>query len=312
MATEMLEKQKEYDKELQQKVKDLLNSKKVDASTIARGIGKSPTTFSLYMQCNYNGNIEPIETELRKYLDFFNKKEQTETKSLNFVETSIVMKLFNAANMCQLKGKMGVCYGTPGIGKTTAILEYQKLKTGVIVVDPFEQTSTREVLKQIADQLNLNYSNNTTLDDFSNSVIRKLEKNKYLIILDEAENLKVDIFKTIRKLHDKTKNSCGILFVGTGALYDLLKKVKYDFPYVTSRIGYMKKLDALKINDIEKLVLQYYPNADKKLIQTIAKTCNNNARAIQNLLDLCFEITSEQNIDLDIDVIDSAKEDLLI
>lgn len=43
MATEMLEKQKEYDKELQQKVKELLASKKVDASTIARGIGKSPT-----------------------------------------------------------------------------------------------------------------------------------------------------------------------------------------------------------------------------------------------------------------------------
>lgn len=151
MATEMLEKRKKYDSTLQEQVKKLLDSKKVDASTIARGIGKSPTTFSLYMQCNYKGNIEPIENELRKYLDFFSKKEKMETKSLNFVETSIVSKLFNAANMCQLKGKMGVCYGSPGIGKTTAILEYQKLKTCVIVVDPFEQSSTREVLQQIAD-----------------------------------------------------------------------------------------------------------------------------------------------------------------
>ncbi len=311
MATEVLENQI-YDKELQRKVKALLETKKVTSTTIAKGIGVSPTTFSLYLNSKYNGLIEPIESELKKYLQFVDKKEQTENKALNFIETSIVIKLFNAANMCQMRGKMGVCYGHPGIGKTTAILEYQKLRTGVIIVDPFEQSSSREVLKQIANQLKLNYSQNSTLDEFTSNVIKKLEKNKYIIIIDEAENLKVDIFKIIRKIHDRTKNNCGILFVGTEELFELLNKVKNGFPYITSRIGYMEKLDALKIVDIEKLVLQYYPTADKKLIQIIAKTCHYNARAIQNLLDLCFEITNNQQIELNIDVIESAKENLLI
>lgn len=74
----------------------------------------------------------------------------------------------------------------------------------------------------------------------------------------------------------------------------------------------MERLNTLKPDDIEKLVIQYYPTVEKKLITTIAKTCNHNARAIQNLLDLCFEITSKNNIELDVDVIDSAKENLLI
>lgn len=310
MTTDYAE--KIYDNELQERIKLLLNAKKIDLATISRGIGKSPTTLSLYMQSKYNGNVEALENDLKKYFDFFTIKETAENKILRFVETSIVKKIFNAANMCQMRGKMGVCYGTPGIGKTTAVLEYQKLGTGVIVVDPIEKTSTRAVLQEIADQLKLNYYQNITLDEFTSNVIKKLEKNKYLLIIDEAENLKVDIFKILRKIHDKTKNSCGILFVGTNELFELLKKVKYGFPYITSRIGYLEKLNALKMDDIEKLVIQYYPTVEKKLIITIAKTCNYNARAIQNLLDLCFEITSKNNIELDVDVIDSAKENLLI
>ena len=279
-----------YDKELQQKIRKLLESRKVDYSTIARGINKSPSTFSLYMKSNYNGDVKGLEDDLRKYVEFFEKKEQNENKSLSFVETSIVKRLFNAANMCQMRGKMGVCYGAPGIGKTTAVLKYKELGSGVIVVDPVENTSIRAILQNIADQLKLNYYQNITLDEFITNIIKKLEKNKYLIIIDEAENLKIDIFKAIRKIHDKTKNSCGILFVGTNDLFDLLKKVKNGFPYITSRIGYVEKLDALKQEDIEQLVTQYYPSIAKDLIKFIAKTCNYNARAIQNLLDLSFAL----------------------
>ena len=287
-----------YDKELQQKIRKLLESRKVDYSTIARGINKSPSTFSLYIKSNYNGDVKGLEDDLRKYVEFFEKKEQNENKSLSFVETSIVKRLFNAANMCQMRGKMGVCYGAPGIGKTTAVLKYKELGSGVIVVDPVENTSIRAILQNIADQLKLNYYQNITLDEFITNIIKKLEKNKYLIIIDEAENLKID--------------SCGILFVGTNDLFDLLKKVKNGFPYITSRIGYVEKLDALKQEDIEQLVTQYYPSIAKDLIKFIAKTCNYNARAIQNLLDLSFEITTNQNIELSQDVVEAAKDKLLI
>ena len=120
------------------------------------------------------------------------------------------------------------------------------------------------------------------------------------------------IFKIIRKIQDRTKNSCGVLFVGTNDLYDLLNKVKYGFPYITSRIGYLEKLDALKAEDVEQLVIQYYPKITKELMKFISKTCNYNSRSIQNLLDLSFEITTKQGIELSNDVIEAAKDKLLI
>ncbi|MBQ2872341.1 AAA family ATPase [bacterium] len=306
------EEKKVYDKDIQDKIRDLISSKKVLAKTIAKGVNVSSSTISLYLSSNYNGDVVTLENELKKYLGFFNKREETDNKSLKFCEINTVKKIFNAANMCQLKGKMGVCYGLPGIGKTTAINEYQRTLTGVIVVDPIENTSVRAVLQDIADQLKLNYYQNITLEEFTSNVIKKLEKNKHLIIIDEAENLKVDIFKILRKIHDKTNNSCGILFVGTYELFELLKKVKNGFPYITSRIGYITKIDSLSLSDVESLVVQYYPNCSKELIKTIAVVSHYNARAVQNLLDLCLEITTSEKIELSVDVIDASREKLLI
>ncbi len=310
MTTELMEQR--FNKEIQNSIKQLIDEKKLTVSTVAKGVNKSPSTLSLYISGKYPGDVAALEDDLKNYLNLFEKKENTENKALNFVETTITKRLFHAANMCQLRGKMGVCYGTPGIGKTTAINEYKKISSGVIVVDPFERTTAREVLKQIADQLKLTYLNNTSLDEFTTNVIKKLEKNKYIIIIDEAENLKIEVFKTIRKIHDRTKNNCGILFVGTDELRALLLKVQSGFPYISSRIGYLEKLDALKTSDVEKLVHQYFPKCNEKLLQYLAISANYNARAIQNILDLCFDFVKSENIELDTDVIDAAREKLLI
>lgn len=303
----------EKTKEIQSKLNELINSKKVDITTIGKGVNKSASTISLYLSDKYQGRVIDLENDLTNYLSLFSKKENAQIKQLKYVETIVTRRIFNAANMCQIHGKMGACYGNPGIGKTTAIQQYQKMTSGVIIVDPFEQTSAKEVLKQIAEQLKINYHNNMTIDEFTRNVIKKLERNKYLIILDEAENLNIAIFKIIRKIHDKTKNNCGVLFVGTYELRTLLSKVQSGFPYISSRIGYVEKLDTIKIEDSEKLITQYFPDCSNELINAISKQCNYIARNIQNLLDLCSDIMISNNIQkLDLDIVECAREKLLI
>lgn len=300
------------DKGLQDKINALIESGKVDKSTIARGVNKSPATISLYLQSNYGGRIDIIEHDLKAWLKTFEKSEQEEFKKLEFVETTVVKRIFNAANMCQMRGKMGVCYGSPGIGKTTTILEYKKSSSGVIIVDPCEHTSARAVLIQLATQLKIPYNNYMSQDEFIQNVSRKLNKNKGLIIVDEAENLKIDSFKVLRKLYDRAEGSCGLLFVGTEELSILLMKVKSGFPYISSRIGYVERLDALSFKDVEALVFQYFPKCPEALVKYISKVTGSNARAVQNLLDLCLDITKSNRIGLDSDVIDAARGKLLL
>ena len=314
MAAETLEKteQQVFNRALQEKLKSMIDGKKVDITTIARGINKSPTTISLYLSSKYAGRVDTLEKDLNTYLNTLEKSEKAELKSLEFVETSIVKRIFNAANMCQMRGKMGVCYGAPGIGKTTTINAYKKQTSGVIVIDPCENISARTVLRHLADYFNLPYLNNTTQDEYIEMVSKKLDRNRYLIIVDEAENLRIECFKALRKIYDNCKDTCGLLFVGTGDLYSILLGIKNGFPYISSRIGYLEQLDALNPDDIEKLVHQYFPDCDNVLLKTIAKVCNRNARSIQNLLDLCLDITKSAKIELNLDVIEAAKGKLLL
>ena len=309
-ANEIIE-NKGYDEALQTTIKELIRTGKTDSTSVAKSVNKSPATLSLYLKGAYNGKVAELEADLRNFLAYFEKQQNTVKKELKFFKTTIAKKIFKAAAMCQMLGKMGVCYGSPGIGKTTAINEYKKDTVNVILVDPFEQTSARSVLIQIAEQLKLNYRQNMTLEEFTANIVKKLGKNKYLIIIDEAENLKLDIFKILRKIHDKTKNNCGILFAGTHQLQELLLKTKKELPYISSRIGYVAKLEELNLNDVEELTLQYYPDSDKNRIKTFALYSRHNARHLQNILDLCFEATKTGG-KLTNEIIEDARECLII
>ena len=88
--------------------------------------------------------------------------------------------------------------------------------------------------------------------------------------------------------------------------------VRNGFPYITSRIGYAVQLDALNYEDIKNLVMQYYPECSAEAISKITKVSGKNARAVQNLLDICFDVTSAQGIDLNNEIIEAAKESLFI
>ena len=74
--------EKTYDEKLQKQLKELLDSGKVNASTVAKGINRSPAAISCYLKSNYDGRVDVVEEELKKYLSFFEKKEQVQTKSL--------------------------------------------------------------------------------------------------------------------------------------------------------------------------------------------------------------------------------------
>lgn len=300
------------DEELILALKEIIETKKANITTIAKGVNMSPATISEYLQGRYKGRVDKLEEALNKYLNTFKKTDNALLKKLDFAETSIATRVFNAAQMCQVQGKMGIVTGMPGIGKTTAIKEYEKRMGSVILVDPFEMSNARTILKQIADVLKIQCHNNMSVNDIAEVVVNRLKRNKFLIIIDEAENVKIEVFKIIRKIHDRTEGALGVLFIGTEELFYLVQKVRNGFPYISSRIGYLEQLNNLDDNDIEKLVLQIFPNIDKSLIRDIGVRANYKARSVKNILDLCVSLTQSLNEKINSKIIAKAASMLLI
>lgn len=304
--TAILEKSKKANPDILEKVKKYLENSDIDQSTLAKRLNKSSTVISLYLNDKYTGDIEAFENDLRKYLNLAELKKKHKKLKLSFEKTSVAQQILKVAEMCQYNSELGLCYGASGLGKTTALEYLKKEGSGIILVDPDENATPRAILKQIADGIKLE-TYDMLLEDFIANIIKKLKKSGYLIVVDEAENLKPDVFRTLRKIHDRCETTCGLLFIGTERLYGNLAKRKGEFDYVLNRVSLKFQLKPLNINDVKMLVSQVFPDASDEIIKLFSKYTNNNARIIFNTLKRCTDIINNNNTELNEDVIQEAR-----
>lgn len=307
--TEVLEKTK-YDEKLHKQVSDYLKSGAIDQTKLAKAINKSTATISQYLKQVYAGNVENIEADLRKFMVLVRGLEKHKRIKLDFAQTSVADKIFDTAKMCQYNGEIGVCYGSSGLGKTTAVKQLHKVCSGVILVDPNENTTSRALLKQVADGVKLGFYDPMP-EDFIANIVKKLKDSGYIIIVDEAENLKPEVFTTLRKIHDRCENTCGLLFIGTERLHYNLTRLQGEYNYVINRVGFKVQLNALEMKDIEILVKQIYPTATPEIISCFAKECNHNARVLSNTLMRVNDLLQSNNdVELSPEIIAAARRKL--
>lgn len=308
--TAVLEKEtktiKKYDENLLSQVKSYLETSGTDQTTLAKRVGKSPATLSQYLKGDYKGNVENLENDLRKYLKLVTAKKNYKRIKLEFEKTTVAKQILKIAQMCQYNGELALCYGSSGLGKTTALEYLKKEGSGIILVDPDENATPRAILKQVADGIKLGYYD-AMPEDFIANIVKKLRKSEYLIVVDEAENLKPDVFRTLRKVHDRCNGSCGLLFIGTERLYASLAKRKGEFDYVLNRVSLKFQLKPLTKEDVQLLASQIFPDITHELISFLANATNYNARILFNTLKRCKDITESNNIALDEDVIKEAR-----
>ncbi len=306
--TAVLEKEttKKHDETLIKQVKKYLENPDVDQSTLAKRVNKSSSTLSQYLKGNYGGDVEGLEADLRKYLKLVTAKKNHKRIKLQFEKTSVAQQILKIAQMCQYNGELALCYGSSGLGKTTALEYLKKEFSGIILVDPDENATPRAILKQVADGIKLGYYD-AMPEDFIANIVKKLRKSEYLIVVDEAENLKPDVFRTLRKVHDRCNGTCGLLFIGTERLYASLAKRKGEFDYVLNRVSLKFQLKPLTKEDVKLLATQIFPEISSELINFLANATNYNARILFNTLKRCKDITEGNNVELDEDVIKEAR-----
>lgn len=276
------------------KLKQRITDGEFNQKEVAKVLDISEATMSMYLNNSYKGNSKTIDSKVVKFLQNADEKKIYDFKkvTLDFVATSVAKRVFNVAKMCQMNGEIGVCFGRSGYGKTTACKEYAKNEYGVILLDPNENANKYEVIRMLSKSLNIN-------DDYIRTalpkIVDKLNNSNYLIIVDEAENLKSPVFRTLRKIHDRCNFSFGLLFVGTERLYYNLARMKGEFEYLTNRISYVENLQALKESDVKSLVQQVFCDLPENCLKTFKDVCHSNARELFNLLKRTKDLINSGN-----------------
>lgn len=277
-----------------EKLKKRISDGEFNQKEVARLLDISETTMSMYLNNTYKGNLKTIDKKVEKFLTNADEKKEYDFKKikLDFVKTTVATRVFNIAKMCQLNGEMGVCFGRSGFGKTTACKQYADENFGVFWLDPDEKSTKNDIIRLLSRLLGIN-------EDYVNRaiplIVNKLNNSNYLIIVDEAENLKAPVFRLLRKIHDKCNFTFGLLFVGTERLYYNLARMKGEFEYLTNRISCVENLQALKESDIKALASQVFCNLSDVCLKTFKEVCHSNARELFNLLKRTNDLVNSGN-----------------
>lgn len=262
--------------DIRTELRDLMNSKNYGLSFVATATGIAKSTISMWLNGNYKGDNAKLTDKINNFIQ--RESERLNNDELPIVDISIVKYISEIGRLCHTKGKIGVCAGRAGLGKTVAVKEYTKNALDAILIESDSGYTAKSLLKEIHRRLAL--SGKGTVYDLMGEVVNKLNQSGRLLIIDEAENLPYRALEITRRIHDKT--GVGVLLVGRNILFENLRGFNNQYDQLYSRVKYHKLLDRLSIQDVVKILES--AGQDPKLAETYLQYSDGNTRRLEHLI----------------------------
>lgn len=254
-----------YNPELQIKVEKYISRNNLSQAKAAQCMGVNAGFLSLFRtNKQYKGNISEQESKLEEFFriqaDVEIAEESLYALPLDYVPTSISEDVYKLIKYCQLQRGMVVVHGDAGIGKTKGAERYvSENPSNTIYIQATPSSGTlSSILKLIARSLKIPETRSKL--DLISEIRRKLDGTNKIIIIDEAQHLKLAALEEIRTLSDPNtiagSKGTGIVLIGNTEVYDrMLGKGQARFAQLFSRIRMNRYYGTNKvtIDDIYKL-----------------------------------------------------------
>jgi len=256
-------------------LKDLMEFKNISIGYVSAATGIAKSTISMWLNDNYKGDNGKIADKIN---NFIQREKERINNDLPFVEISNTKYVFEIARLCHVQGRIGVCIGEAGLGKTFSVKKYAKQYMDAILIESDSGYTEKSLLKEIHRRLAL--SGKGSVYDLMGEVVNKLNQSGRLLIIDEAENLPYKALEITRRIHDKT--GIGILLVGRNILLQNLTGKNYQYDQLYSRVKFPKVLSKLSVQDVVKILESIGQNSD--LAETYLYFSNGNTRKLEHLI----------------------------
>jgi len=234
----------------------------------------------------------------------------TTFNQVQFIQTKEYLRFEEFAEACKKYRYIGICYGKPGIGKSFSASYYAKweiFRYYKLIDDLDEQMiqgvkECKAILytapvtntpKRIAEKLSLK------LLKFGNALakvqgvtdphklIRDVEYNCPLVIIDESDCLSFKSIEQLRHLYDEY--GFGLILIGMPGFEKRLSR----YAQLYSRIGFAHEFQPLSEDEMEFLFEHHWQRlgltldkkqfSDVEAIKTIARITNGNFRLLHRL-----------------------------
>jgi DNA transposition AAA+ family ATPase len=202
--------------------------------------GIPPGTFSPWLEGKYTGDDAKVAMRVRGWLE---SRERNRLLMAQLPEvpdfrmTPTAGKAIDALELTHLVNDMLVIGMAPGLGKTSAIIQYAATRPQVFVSTMSPATrGVNTMLAVVCESVGETDCKGTPAV-LSQRVVKRVQNRKILLIVDEAQHLSEQALEQLRAIHDET--GIAIALVGNEDLYAMLDGTgrSNSFGQLTSRIG---------------------------------------------------------------------------
>lgn len=262
---------------LVQKLNTLLETEKISRAQIARSVGISSAQLSLFLKGDYNMAPETM-SKLSKYADNYSKTKSSSQEKEPFVMTKQAKSIFFICDECVIEGEMGIVYGHPGTGKTTALKNYAQQNPQAVFIEVEPGITPRELLWSIADTIGAERDRSRVQTE--RNICKRLKLRDAVIIIDEGEHLRVDSLDDLRRIWDFSKTP--LILSGTEILLRKLMGTKGELAQLYDRIGLKWKTTTINSDELALICDAY--GIDSSVSPFIQKTVDGNLRKAAKLI----------------------------
>jgi hypothetical protein len=255
--------------------------------------------------------------------------------------TKELLKFNEFCDMCKEYIYIGICYGTPGVGKTFSALHYTKwdiierllppehlvnplpieeiaLCDSIFYTAPITASSKRieNDINKLIKNLNWLVSDITTRKS-SKGIWDKQANYTKLIVIDEADRLTRTSIEQVRDIYDRTK--IGTVLIGMPGMEKKLSR----FPQLYSRVGFVHNFKPIGNDEIDNIIISKIieldkdfnlnNESDKEAFSEIVKITRGNFRIIERLFAQIERVMKVNDTnDLKLDIVELARESLIV
>lgn len=170
---------------------------------------------------------------------------------MQFVETSVSRDIFRTIDLARELRKNAAIVGRPGVGKSRSLAAYTSQTQGEAVfmtATAVSGNALRDLLGEMGELLGL-YTNGTISN--RQRQMHAYDLSSRVVIIDEAQNLKLQAFRELLNLHDFT-GLC-LIFCGND---EVLKRVNTDtgaFAQISRRVPLRAEVNSILDEDTDRL-----------------------------------------------------------
>ena len=259
---------------LRQKVREYQTNRALSQAAIAQLVGRPESTFSAWLKGDYKGDNARVEEQVRIWLrstEAFSIRRKSSLKGIKFAATVSAQKFIAALEHAQALPDIAVISAGAGVGKTATVEHYQRSRPNVwlFTCDP-SLSSYQKMLEYMRDTLGITRMPSHRL---SRAIADRLSNTQGLVIIDEAQHLKVSAIDMIRSIHDRGK--VGLAFLGNNEVWKKIEGGGRDstLAQLFSRVGIRVTVTRPSDKDIAIILdtLGIQDAGQRKILAAVAK-----------------------------------------